>query len=49
MAVHKRRSQSGGGGCPVRTFCGQGSSSDADVCTWWCKKHWCKKHWIFRN
>jgi len=39
--VHKRHSQSGGGGvCSVRTFFGQGGeggSLDADVRTFWCK------------
>jgi len=39
-AVHKRRPQSGGWVCPVRTFAdkGKGGSSDADVRTFWCKK-----------
>jgi len=30
VTVHKRRSQSGGGGfCPVRTFCGQGKGDSS--------------------
>jgi len=38
-AVHKRRPQSWGRGvCPVRTFYGQGGSSNADVRTFLCKR-----------
>jgi len=38
FSIKDIRSQ-GEGGCPVRTFCGQGDSSDVDVRTVWRKNN----------
>jgi len=50
-AFHKKRPQSGGEGvCPVRTFFGQGGSSDADVRNFLRKQHRiCLNLWCVRT